>query len=87
MAYFIKFIILSFCFITLVSCGTSGNQSGSPNNTDTSVDQLRKEVLDAACDEALRKDLEDRINKQYKHLSEAQMIKSLQNMKKDIKCN
>ena len=80
MDYFMKFIISLFCNMILTACQPvpSGN-----------VEQLKQEVLNQVSDcgdESLRRSVEDRINRQSQHLSETQMIRSLQNMKQDIRC-
>lgn len=75
------FIKLSF-FLTVILVGC--NRVGNGNQ---SIDQLKSEVLSLACDDNFRRYLEYQINSQRAILTERQMIKSLQNMKKDIKCD
>ena len=50
------------------------------------VDQLKQEVLDSACDAVIRADYEKEIEKQRGKLSQDQLRKSLENMKRNIKC-
>ena len=76
---YMKLIVVFFLLLMTAWACTGGGVA--------SVAQLQREVLDSACDEELRKDLENRINRQKPHLTEAQMIQSLKNMKQDIRCN
>ena len=78
-ALFVKLIIL---FLLSALAGCTG-VSGAGGN----VDQLKNEVLSSACDENLRRYLENRINKLKRTLSERQLIKNLQDMKEDMKCD
>lgn len=70
---FVKLIVL-FLLSTLAGCAS------------VNVDQLTNEVLSSACNEELRRYLENRINKLKRTLSEKQLIKNLQDMKEDMKC-
>ena len=73
------FLTTILSVVVLFGCTQGGQNSGN-------LEQLRREVLDSACDEDIRKNLENVINKQMKLLSEEQMRRSLQNMKKNMRC-
>ena len=83
----IKWIIV-FLFLTigLLSCNTKSDKTKNRTNNTDSIEQLEKEVLNAACDEKLKKDMKNRIDQQKKQLTKKQMIQSLKNMKQDMKC-
>ena len=61
-----------------------GCQKNSDSNLSTA--QLKQDVLKAACNDAVKENLENAIKKQESTLSEAQFRKSLQNMKQDLNC-
>ena len=73
------FLTTILSVVVLFGCTQGSQNSGN-------LEQLRREVLDSACDEDIRKNLENVINKQMKLLSEEQMRRSLQNMKKNMRC-
>ncbi len=75
MQNFIKLKIF-LVLITLAGC--------SANNP--MIDQLKNEVLSMSCDNEYKNYLENQINRQRMLLNDRQMINSLQNMKRDIKC-
>ena len=76
-------IITSLFFLFLTSCGDSQNTSSTPKDRKA----LEKEVLDSACTEDLKEFFKQQIEVQSKILTEQQMIKSLENMKKNMKCS
>ena len=74
------FLKLNFCLIIILA-------GCSPGLNNQNVDQLINEVLSFACDNSYRAYLQKQIQNQRAILTDQQMIKSLQNMKQDIKCN
>ena len=74
-----KLTVLLFLF-ALAGCNGASDTGGN-------IDQLKNEVLNSACDDNLRRYLEDRINKLRRSLSEKQLIKNLKDMKEDMRCD
>ena len=86
--------IFLFCFWLLLS-GCSGavrnptNQEPNKtaiNNWSSSLDQMKEETLDKACDDQLRAFYKDEIERQSKYLNPAQLEKSMENMQEDMVC-
>ena len=82
-------IIVFLFLLALAGCTNSGDTTNNTNSGDTinNTDQLKQDILSSACDEELRKYLTDRINKLEKTLTEKQLIKNLNDIKSDIKCD
>lgn len=86
--------VFLFCFwLSLSACGNSvenpTNQEPNKtavNNWSSSLDQIKKETLDKACDDQMRAFYKDEIERQSKHLNPAQLEKSMENMQEDMVC-
>ena len=81
-----------FCFwLFLSGCGVKNptNQASNRtavNNWSSSLEQIKKETLDKACDNQMRAFYKDEIERQSKHLNPAQLEKSMENMQEDMVC-
>ncbi len=76
-----KTIIVFFLF--LLFCGCQSKNSDSSKSTE----QLKQEVLGAACTDEMRQEFEEEIDSQSKILDENQLKNSLINMKTNIRCD
>ena len=93
-----EILFLGFC-LSLLSCGGIGRSRvvKNPTNQDTSVtaiknwnsslEQLKQEVLDKTCDDQTRLYYKNQIERQSKYLNPAQLETSMKNMQEDIVCN
>lgn len=75
-----KVIIVFFLFFLFCGC-----RSSDPN-TSKSTEQLKQDVLGAACTDEMRREFEEEIENQSKVLNEEQFRNSLVNMKANMKC-
>ena len=86
--------VFLFCFCLFLSgCGNTvenpTNQEPNKtavNNWSSSLDQIKKDTLDKACDDPMRAFYKDEIERQSKYLNPAQLEKSMKNMKEDMVC-
>ena len=86
--------VFLFCFwLSLSGCGDTvknpTNQEPNKtavNNWSSSLDQIKKDTLDKACDDQMRAYYTDEIERQSKHLNPAQLEKSMKNMQEDMSC-
>lgn len=62
-----------------------GCQSGGPDPSKT-TEQLKEEVLSAACSDEMKREFEEAITSQSKTLNDNQLRKSIANMKTNLKC-
>ena len=74
-----KVIIVFFLFFLFCGCQ-------SDPNTSKSTEQLKQDVLGAACTDEIRREFEVEIENQGKVLNEEQFRNSLINMKANMKC-
>ena len=74
-------------FIFLISCQNNTSAPGlSAADSQKTVEQLRNEVLEAACNEEIRSEYETEINSRQNTLTEAQLKILLVQMKNNIRC-
>ncbi len=79
-----KFLLLVFSFCMLFTgCSKQAGQNQVPQK---SVEELKKELLEAACDDQIKKEFEEEIAKKTKRLNEKQLKVSLKKMKDNLKC-
>ena len=86
--------ILLFCFLlSIVGCsGTVSNPTNQDpkttaiNNWTSSLERVKQETLDKACDDQMRLFYKDEIERQSKYLNPAQLEKSMINMQEDMVC-
>ena len=86
--------VFLFCFwLSLSGCGNTvrnpTNQEPNKtamNNWSSSLNQIKKETLDKACDDQMRTFYKDEIERQSKYLNPAQLEKSMKNMQEDMAC-
>ena len=81
-----------FCFwLSLSGCGVKNPTNQDPNRTavnnwNSSLEQIKNETLDKACDNQMRAFYKDEIERQSKYLNPAQLEKSMENMQEDMVC-
>ena len=86
--------ILLFCFLlSIVGCsGTVSNPTNqdpkttATNNWTSSLERIKQETLDKACDDQMRLFYKNEIERQSKYLNPAQLEKSMINMQEDMVC-
>ena len=93
MNYMIRRVLYLYFWLSLSGCGNivenPTNQEPSKtalNNWSFSLDQIKKETLDKACDNQMYAYYKDEIERQSKHLNPAQLEKSMKNMQEDMVC-
>ena len=77
------FFIIFFCYF-FSGCG---NEKG-PEGSEADIGQLKKELMDSvsACDESMKSTIESQIKRKSERLTGDKLRKSLENMKKNLKC-
>ena len=75
-----KVMIIFFLFLLFCGCQSAGPDASK------STEQLKQDVLGAACTDEMRREFEVEIINQGKVLNEAQFRNSLANMKANMKC-
>ena len=93
MNYIIRGVLYLYFLLSLSGCSNTvenpTNQESNKtavNNWSSSLDQIKKDTLDKACDDQMRSYYEAEIKRQSKHLNPAQIEKSLKNMQEDMVC-
>ncbi len=83
------FLVLNTLWV-FVACnqgGVSGQtQSESVNVQSYTVEELKQELFNAACDEDMKKSFEEQIEVQQDILTDQELKNSLRNMKEEIRC-
>ena len=83
-----KVFITLASFIFLINCTGRSVQPAvlSPEDSQKTIEQLRSEVLSAACDETIRQEYETEIRTKESTLTENQLRLMLVQMKNNIRC-
>ena len=89
----IRRVLYLYFLLSLSGCGNTvknpTNQEPNKtavNNWSSSLDQIKQETLDKACDDQMRVYYKGVIERQSKHLNSTQLEKSLKNMQEDMVC-
>ena len=90
MNYIIRGVVVSFllsgCSNTVENPTNQEPNKTAVNNWSSSLDQIKKETLDKACDDQMRAYYKDEIERQSKHLNPTQLEKSMKNIQEDMSC-
>jgi len=88
---FMNYLIFLFFIFFLFACSPTNPTNQLPeetamNNWSSSLEEMKQETLDQACDSEMRLFYEKEIERQSKHLNPAQLEKSMENMQEQIVC-